>query len=119
MTQYSEHPKRQLNELEAFIGNILGKTGEQNRRQREASKSMKDEFNELALSTESSILKTDEEYSIEALARSIACFAVSLEDRNTWSRKENLQSFKYVAMAICLREVDRHLSDFALEHVYG
>lgn len=107
MTTYSEHPKRQLTELEIFMGNILGKTGAQSRHQRDASKTMKEEFAELALAIETFVLKDGDQFSEESLERSVACFSVAMEDRNLWSRKENLMSFKYVAMAICLRQVDR------------
>lgn len=49
--------------------------------------------------------RDDEDLSAEALQRSLACLAVSLENRSLG--REKLQSFKYLAAAVCLREVDR------------
>jgi hypothetical protein len=37
----------------------------------------------------------------------MACLAVSLEERPIHRGKEHLLSFKYVAAAVCLREVER------------
>jgi hypothetical protein len=107
MTEYSEHPVRRLTELEAFIGNILGKTGAQSRHQRELSTNMKDKFEEEALFIVNCILKEDGDWSEESLERSMACLAVSLEAPKTHRKQEHLLSFKYVAAAVCLREVER------------
>ena len=106
MQQYSEHPLRPLSELEAFIGNILGKTGAQSKQQHELSISMKERFNTDALFIVNCIVKDGAEWSQEALERSMACLAVSLE-RGPARKKDQLLSFKYVAAAVCLREVDR------------
>jgi hypothetical protein len=106
MTDYSQHPQRPLSELEAFTGNILGKTGVPNRHQRELSKTMKEKFDEDATFIVNCILKDGEEWSDQALERSIACLAVSLLD-SKYKTREKLLSFKYVAAAVCLREVER------------
>lgn len=105
MVDYSDHPKRPLSELEVFVGNILGPTGAQSRTQRELSVSLKEKFDEDADWFVKCITRDDEEHSDEALERSMACLAVSLEDRS-WGHVK-LQSFKYLAAAVCLREVDR------------
>lgn len=105
MVDYSDHPHRPLTELEAFVGNILGRTGAQSKNQRELSTSLKEKFNEDAAYLVKYITRDGEEHSNEALERSMACLAVSLEDRSLG--REELQSFKYVAAAVCLREVDR------------
>ncbi|KAE9382198.1 RdRP-domain-containing protein [Stipitochalara longipes BDJ] len=107
MKEYSEHPIRPLTELEAFIGNILGKTGAQSRHQRELSTNMKDRFEEDALFIVNCILKEDGDWSEESLERSMACLAVSLEPPKRYRKQEQLLSFKYVAAAVCLREVER------------
>jgi hypothetical protein len=44
MAEYSEHPLRRLTEVEAFVGDILGRTGAQSKRQRELSTSLKEKF---------------------------------------------------------------------------
>lgn len=107
MTNYSEHPLRPLTELEAFIGNILGKTGAQSKNQRELSISMKEKFDEDAAFIVNCIVKDGSEPTNEALERSMACLAVSLEHKTSHKRREQLLSFKYVAAAVCLREVER------------
>ncbi|KAN0121734.1 RdRP domain containing protein [Hyaloscypha variabilis] len=106
MIDYSEHPVRPLTELEAFIGNILGKTGAQSKHQRELSTNMKDKFEEDSLFIVNCILKEDGDWSEDSLERSMACLAVSLEPPKKYRKQEQLLSFKYVAAAICLREVE-------------
>jgi hypothetical protein len=106
MIEYTEHPRRPLTELEAFIGNILGRTGAQTKLQRELSVSLKEKFDVDAAYFVNCIVRDGAEHSDEALERSMACLAVSLEDRSSRSR-EQLLSFKYLAAAVCLREVDR------------
>lgn len=106
MTDYSPHPQHPLSELEVFTGNILGRTGAPSRTQRELSKTMRETFDENATFIVNCILKNGDEWSEQALERSIACLAVSLED-DPYHRREPLVSFKYVAAAICLREVER------------
>jgi len=107
MTNYSEHPLRPLSELEAFIGNILGKTGSQTRHQRELSTTMKERFDEDAAFIVNCIVKDGAKWSEESLERSMACLSVSVEDKNPFRRRDQLLSFKYVAAAVCLREVEK------------
>ena len=107
MTNYSQHPRRPLSELEAFVGNILGKTGVSSRHERELSKTMKEKFDEDAAFIINCILKDGDEWSEQALERSIACLAVSLEVGHAYKGREQLRSFKYVAAAVCLREVEK------------
>lgn len=106
MINFSDNPLRPLSELEAFIGNILGKTGAQNRIQHDISEKMKERVDENNRFIVNYILKEGAEHSKEALERSIACLAVSL-DQNTVRRKDQLLSFKYVAAAVCLKQVER------------
>jgi hypothetical protein len=108
MHEYSDHPTRPISEREVFIGNILGKVGAQNRKQRELSVSMKEKYDEDAMYVINCIIKDKDEYSEEALERSIACFAASLEDHGSdRKRSEEVVSFKYLAAAVCLREMER------------
>jgi len=110
MKEYTEHSSRPLTELEVFVGNVLGRTGAQSKRQRELSTSLKEHFDDNAKWIVNCILKNDGELSDESLERSMACLAVSLEEpeqRKGWKRREQLISFKYVAAAVCLKEVDR------------
>jgi hypothetical protein len=107
MTEYSQHPSRPLSELEAFTGNILGKTGVPTKHQRDLSKTMKEKFNEDSTWIVNRIIKNGDEHSDEALPMAIACLAVSLEDTNSYNGRVRLSSFKYVAAAVCLRELAR------------
>ncbi|TVY82362.1 RNA-dependent RNA polymerase [Lachnellula suecica] len=118
MTDYSQHPQRPLSELEAFTGNILGKTGAPNPHQRELSKTMKEKFDEDAAFIVNCILKDGDELSEERLVRSVACLAVSLEeDQHFYQRRERLLSFKYLAAAVCLKEVEKLPGWEDLEHL--
>ena len=69
MTEFSEHPLRPLTELEAFVGNILGRTGAQSKRQRELSTSLKEKFEFDSAFFVNCILKDNDERSEEALER--------------------------------------------------
>lgn len=109
MYQYSTHHTRYLSELEVFIGNIIGKVGAQSKRQREYSVSMKEKFESDVAFTINCILKdpvTGKE-SEEALERSIACLAVAMEEKAARKKVGVLRSFKYVAAAVCLKEVEK------------
>ena len=106
MINYSNNPLRPLSELEAFVGNILGKTGAQNRVQHDTSVKMKERVDENNRFIVNCILKDGVEYSNEALERSIACLAVSL-DQHTVKHKDQLLSFKYLAAAVCLKQVEK------------
>jgi hypothetical protein len=107
MVEFNPNPTRSLSELEAFIGNILGKTGAPNRHQRELSTSMKEKFEEDSAFIVKCITKDDDQRSEESLERSMACLAASLEDSDTYKRRDKLLSFKYVAASVCLWEVER------------
>lgn len=69
MTEFSEHPLRPLTELETFVGNILGRTGAQSKRQRELSTSLKEKFEFDSAFFVNRILKDGDEWSEEALER--------------------------------------------------
>ncbi|KAG9245825.1 rna-dependent rna polymeras-like protein [Calycina marina] len=101
MIEYTEHPSRPLTELEVFVGNGFDRTGSHNRRLRELSTSLKEYFGDHGTRLE------------EALEKSIACLAVSLEKpdepRRGWKGRTQLLSFRYVAAALCLKEVERLL----------
>jgi len=109
MTQYSTHPVHPLQEKEVFVGNIIGKTGAQSKRQRENSVSMKEKFERDVAFTISCIVKdpTTGKESEEALERSIACLAVAMEEKLPRKKVGVLRSFLYVAAAVCLKEVEK------------
>ncbi|TVY73467.1 putative RNA-dependent RNA polymerase [Lachnellula suecica] len=115
MQNYSEHPLRPISELEAFVGDILGRNGSQSRKQRDLSVPMKEAFNrDVAYVVRCIVGSRDEddgERLDEALERSMACFCVSLGEVRSVNiggrRTEALVSFRYVAAAVCLKEMDR------------
>ncbi|KAL2060352.1 hypothetical protein VTL71DRAFT_9747 [Oculimacula yallundae] len=107
MINHSEHTLHAVSELEAFIGNILGRTGAQTKNQRELSTTMKERFDEHSAFIVNCIVKDGSEWSEESLERSMACLEVSLEKKTVYKRHENLMSFRYLAAGVCLREVER------------
>lgn len=115
MRRSGENPSRPITELEAFIGNILGTQGFQSRRQRDASIPLKEEFDANVRDQVRYIRGTrdDDEHTEETLARSIACFNVSLGEVDRVQlggrRSEPLVSFRYITAAVCLREMDKVL----------
>ncbi|KAI9780131.1 MAG: hypothetical protein M1839_006968 [Geoglossum umbratile] len=109
MSQYSQSPLRRLSELEVFVGTIVGKTGIPNKRQRETSIDMKGKFDRDVAFVVDCITKNEEGLRDgEALERSIACLAIAMMEEHT-SGVKDLQSFKYVAAAVCLKEVEKFL----------
>ena len=92
------------------MGNILGKTGAQSKRQHELSIGMKQRFNDDLGYIVNCIVKKGTERNEDGLAMSIACFKAGLETRpKALKTSRDLVSFRYVAAAVCLKEVDRML----------
>jgi hypothetical protein len=91
------------------VGNILGKSGAQSKRQHELSISMKERFSDDLAYTVNCIVKDGTERSEESLERSIACFKVALEAATCLKTGVQLVSFRYVAAALCLKEIERVL----------
>ena len=108
MMQYSSHPLHPLSEIEVFSGNILGKNGAPNKRQREFSKDMKEKHDGDVDYHVRWITRGEEESSgTEALERSIACLYVACHTESVRKRVGKLVSFVWIAAAVCLREVDK------------
>ncbi|KAL5318216.1 hypothetical protein ACEPPN_013275 [Leptodophora sp. 'Broadleaf-Isolate-01'] len=114
MSSYSEHPSRPISELEAFIGNILGATGNQSKKQRDLSVTMKEAFDRDAGFVVGCMVNDDDgEHADEALERSMACLAESLDGTSGVGGGRNsdvLVSFGYIAAAVCLREIEAEFS---------
>ncbi|RDW85241.1 hypothetical protein BP6252_02831 [Coleophoma cylindrospora] len=107
MTEFSEHPLRPIREIEAVVGNILGKNAIANRRQQELSTSMKGEYDRNAAFIVDCITRDENgDYSSEALERTMACLFISLEEKIPTRDREELVSFKYLAATLCLREIN-------------
>ncbi|KAK2731821.1 hypothetical protein FQN55_004435 [Onygenales sp. PD_40] len=132
MHEYSATPwKSSITEYEVFLGNILGHGQKLTQRQKDASKEMREHYEDLVDFT-NSMIQDRGSGGVESLERSIACFYIAIkEDRQTsysarrrddsissyrqhnqgWSdrsgRKEKLISFPWIAAIACLKEVDK------------
>ncbi|KAL1623979.1 hypothetical protein SLS56_008031 [Neofusicoccum ribis] len=108
MSDYSTHPQYPLSELEVFGGNIIGKsTGAQNRRTRERTMEMNERFERDVIFTVERITQGDDGDRDEALARSIACLAIGITEQHRINKRVGeLRSWKYIAAAVCLREIE-------------
>ena len=131
MFDYATQSQQPLTEIEVFVGNILGRTGAQTRRQRELSMTMKQRFDEDLAFTIKCMTERDNAYyddederesaygvvtmdrEEKALAISMACLWIALNDKKTKIEcgKRGLveiRSFGYVAAAVCLKELYTH-----------
>lgn len=111
MYEYSTHPLRPLSELEVFIGNAVGKTGAQSKKQRDLSTSMKERFEREVVFTRQCIIgeedyEDEDEDTLGILERAVACFHVSFERGRVVKGGKQLESFGVVAAAMCLRELE-------------
>lgn len=98
-----------LTELEVFSGNILGKKERApSRFIREANLEVQERFNRDVSAVIQRITMGDGDWEgeedTETLPRAIACFMVSLETEG-WGNYRSLQSWKYVAAAVCLEQL--------------
>ncbi|ORY56863.1 RNA dependent RNA polymerase-domain-containing protein [Pseudomassariella vexata] len=136
MVDYSEHAAKPLTELEVFTGTIFNKSGVQNRRQRDMSLRLKDEFDRIAQwaaallrkrsmdsiaaddndddgesdTTEAPSINRNASDNEDPLALSLACLNVGCETVQSngqgRGRGFELQSFKVIAACCVLKELD-------------
>ncbi|KAJ9226183.1 hypothetical protein DTO027B5_5867 [Paecilomyces variotii] len=106
MHQFSATPwKSSLTELEVFIGTIMGESHRLTKRQKEISKSMREEYDDLVEFTVSAILDRGSDHR-EPLERSVACFWVAVQSHNEPSHRDlKLHSFAWIAAVACLQEI--------------
>ncbi|KAG9613257.1 RNA-directed RNA polymerase, partial [Aureobasidium melanogenum] len=110
--QFASSPRHPLTETEIFSGTILGRDGgKQSRRVRETTQAMREQLEEVLTSTISRIIDgdyDDNDRNEEALPRAIACLAVGMDEQPMGDKKVGeLQSWKYIAAGVCLREIKR------------
>lgn len=110
--QYASSPRHPVTETEIFSGTILGRDGgKQSKRLREATQAMREQLEEVLQFTISRIVDGDfeeDDRNEEALPRAIACFAIGMEEPALGDRRvQGLQSWKYVAAGVCLKEIKR------------
>ena len=114
-----------LSEHEAFAGTILGRSGgAQGKPLRELSKTMRERFEPVVDYTVMRIVKGDEQMQgvgdldllygddvareVERFPVALACLKVAVEEQGMEDRRlGELQSFKYIAAGVCLRELER------------
>lgn len=136
---YEPSPHMPVSEHEAFAGTILGRqAGAQGKPLRELSKTMRERFESVVEYTIMRIVKGDEQMQgvgdldvlyddsldreVEALPRALACLWIAVEERGMDDRVlGELESFKYLAAAVCLKEYERYrittLGSYALPRV--
>ncbi|OJD17545.1 hypothetical protein AJ78_02358 [Emergomyces pasteurianus Ep9510] len=82
MARFSSTPwKSSITEYEVFVGTILGQGQKLNQRQKDASKQMREEYEELVQFI-TALIQNRESGGIESLERSIACLYIAVEDEN-------------------------------------
>lgn len=114
-----------VSEHEAFAGTILGRqAGAQGKPLRELSKVMRERFEAIVEYTIMRTVKGDEQMQgvsdldvlyddnidreVEALPRALACLQVAVEEDGLQDRVlGELESFKYLAAGVCLKEYQR------------
>ena len=98
-------PTQPLSEYEVFIGNILGKTGAQSKRQHENSVSMQETFRDDLRYFVNRILNEGGGHHA-GLGVGLACLLVALESEDSGRIgarfRQTLVSFGYVAASVCL-----------------
>ena len=115
-----------VSEHEAFAGTILGRqTGTQGKPLRELSKAMRERFESIVEYTIMRITKGDEQMQgvqdldvlyddnldreVEGFPRAMACLSVAINERGVEDRVlGQLEPFRYIAAAICMREFERY-----------
>ncbi|KAI5198586.1 RNA-directed RNA polymerase [Aureobasidium subglaciale] len=110
--QFASSPRHPLTETEIFSGTILGRDGgKQSKRLREATQAMRQQLEDVLTFTTSRIIDgdyDDNDRNEEALPRAIACLAVGMNESSLGDKQvRELQSWKYIAAGVCLREIKR------------
>jgi hypothetical protein len=110
--QFGSSSRHPLTEAEVFSGTILGRnSGRQSKRQREVTQAMREQLEEVLTFTVSRIIDgdyDDNDRNEEALPRALACLAIGMNEKSDGdSTVGEMQSWKYIAAGVCLREIKR------------
>ncbi|KKZ61292.1 hypothetical protein EMCG_04100 [[Emmonsia] crescens] len=112
MSRYSSTPwKSSITEYEVFVGTILGHGQKLNQRQKDASKQMREEYEELVQFV-TAMIQGRELGGGESLERSIACLYIAVEDE----KKENTHSSRSTAPPKRDVSVGRYYHDLKQQH---
>ncbi|KZF19189.1 RdRP-domain-containing protein [Xylona heveae TC161] len=125
MHRYAMHPAHPLDELEAFLGSILGKYGAQSKHQREKSVGLRAKVERDISFIVDHIVSNDEEPAKQetapmmeelnndhgppapgqetALAKSIACLFLEVEN----GAQRRTRSYGWVVAGVCLKELEK------------
>jgi len=105
MYSFAQHHTQPLLELEVISGSTFGAL---NRRVKENAHEMRLRFERDVSYTRDRITMDDDGKTDEALPRSIACFALAMQEAGKKVGKHrHLHSFKYLAAAVCLKELKK------------
>lgn len=119
MVKYSGHPTKPLTELEAFIGNILNKSGVQNHRQRDNSIKLRTEFDRISTEITAQMRRVRDDSDVaqptgyqtkfDNIHMCMACLHAGCESKSGQreSRHEDMQSFRVVAACALLAELGK------------
>lgn len=114
MYSFAQRHTQPLLEIEVMAGTAFGAW---NKRVKENAHDMRDRFERDVAYVRETITTDDEGSTEEVLPRSIACFALAMQEPGRKVGKQShLQSFKYLAASVCLEELKKfhggHLMQF-------
>ena len=103
MADYSTSFTRPLDELEAFLGTIVGMRSVPTKRQKEASKELRERMErDIAFTTEW-IASGPGDKEVNHLGQAMACMSLNLHS----GEGKGLRSFAWLTAGICLKEVQK------------
>lgn len=112
MYSFAQRHTQPLLELEVISGATFGAL---NRRVKENAHEMRSRFQRDVSYARSRITTDDDDKTDEALPRSIACFALAMQEPGRKVGKHrHLHSFKYLAAAVCLEELRKFHGGYLL-----
>ena len=103
MADYSMNFSRPLNELEAFLGTIVGMRSVPTKRQKEASRELRERMEADIAFTTTWIATGPGDQEVNHLGQAMACMLLGLHPK----QGTGLRSFPWLAAGMCLREVEK------------
>ena len=103
MADYSTSFSRPLDELEAFLGTVVGMRSVPTKRQKEASVDLRERMERDIAFTTAWIATGSDNMEVNHLAQAMACMSLSLQAGG----RIGLRSFVWLVAGICLREVGK------------
>ena len=103
MADYSTSFSRPLDELEAFLGTVVGTRSVPTKRQKEASIDLRERMERDITFTTAWIASGPDDMEVNHLAQAMACTSLGLQAES----RSGLRSFVWLAAEICLKEMGR------------